>query len=153
MNGVTAIVSQVSVRVGHITYINGRLAACQRTNLAIFPVTRCGRIRYTYFLSNEIMPKLTLSIDHLPVLRLSDFGVFCHLLHIHADSPFEAKFWKGNEKEIAIERLRANQMGIVSREWRWDHVIETLLDLKTYCWAVIIICVSLVFQLRPPIKQ
>jgi hypothetical protein len=68
------------------------------------------------------------------------------------DSPFEAKFWKGKEKEIAIERLRANQMGIVSREWRWDHVVETLLDLKTYCWAIIIICVSFVLPIPSPFQ-
>jgi len=34
-------------------------------------------------------------------------------------------------------------MGIISREWRWDHLWETMLDIKTYCWAVIIICISI----------
>ncbi|KAL3420943.1 allantoate permease [Phlyctema vagabunda] len=34
------------------------------------------------------------------------------------DSPMEAKFWREGERDIAIERLRANQMGIVSRKWR-----------------------------------
>jgi hypothetical protein len=33
-------------------------------------------------------------------------------------------------------------MGVASREWRWDHVWETLLDLKTWCWFVAIIAIS-----------
>ncbi|KAJ5537794.1 hypothetical protein N7494_007273 [Penicillium frequentans] len=41
------------------------------------------------------------------------------------DSPMEANCLSDREKFIAVERLRANQMGIVSREWRWDHVIPS----------------------------
>jgi MFS family permease len=69
------------------------------------------------------------------------FSVLCYIFM--PDSPFEATFWRGKERAIAIERLRANQMGIVSREWRWDHVREALLDLKTYCWFIIIISISI----------
>ena len=58
------------------------------------------------------------------------------------DSPMEAKYLKEREKVIAVERLRANQMGVASREWRWDHVWETLLDLKTWCWFVAIVAIS-----------
>ncbi|AEO68507.1 uncharacterized protein THITE_2118047 [Thermothielavioides terrestris NRRL 8126] len=59
------------------------------------------------------------------------------------DSPMEAKYLKEREKVIAVERLRANQMGVASREWRWDHVWETLLDLKTWCWFVAIVSISI----------
>ncbi|GME22857.1 Major facilitator superfamily [Neofusicoccum parvum] len=58
------------------------------------------------------------------------------------DSPMEAKFLKGDDKLIAIERLRANQMGVASREWKWDHVRETFLDLKTWLWFALIISIS-----------
>ncbi|KAK4112413.1 MFS general substrate transporter [Canariomyces notabilis] len=58
------------------------------------------------------------------------------------DSPMEAKYLTEREKVIAVERLRANQMGVASREWRWDHVWETLLDLKTWCWFVAIVAIS-----------
>lgn len=58
------------------------------------------------------------------------------------DSPMEAKFLGEREKVIAVERLRANQMGIISREWRWDHVWETLLDVKTWIWFILIIAIS-----------
>lgn len=60
------------------------------------------------------------------------------------DSPMEAKFLPEREKVIAVERLRANQMGVISREWRWDHVWETLLDVKTWIWFLLIIAISYV---------
>ncbi|KAK4204650.1 major facilitator superfamily domain-containing protein [Triangularia verruculosa] len=60
------------------------------------------------------------------------------------DSPMEAKYLTDREKVIAVERLRANQMGVSSGKWRWDHVWESLMDLKTWCWFVIIIAISIV---------
>ena len=58
------------------------------------------------------------------------------------DSPIEAKFLKQEEKLIAIERLRMNQMGIASREWKWDHVFECARDLKTWLWFSLIFVIS-----------
>lgn len=66
------------------------------------------------------------------------------------DSPMEAKYLEEREKVIAVERLRANQMGVASRSWRWDHAWETLLDLKTWCWFVAIIAISYVTPLSVP---
>ncbi|KAK4159507.1 major facilitator superfamily domain-containing protein [Cladorrhinum sp. PSN259] len=65
------------------------------------------------------------------------------VLWLMPDSPMEAKYLTEREKVIAVERLRANQMGVASREWRWDHVWESLLDLKTWCWFVIIVAISI----------
>ncbi|SPN96644.1 probable permease of the major facilitator superfamily [Cephalotrichum gorgonifer] len=59
------------------------------------------------------------------------------------DSPMETKFIGEREKLIAVQRLRANQTGIASRQWRWDHVWETVLDLKTWCWFILIIAISI----------
>ncbi len=58
------------------------------------------------------------------------------------DSPMEAKYLRQREKVVAVERLRANQMGVESRHWRWDHVLETMVDLKTWCWFVAIVSIS-----------
>ncbi len=58
------------------------------------------------------------------------------------DSPMEAKHLTERQRVIAVERLRANQMGVSSGEWRWDHVWETLLDLKTWMWFVAIVSIS-----------
>ncbi|EAU35089.1 conserved hypothetical protein [Aspergillus terreus NIH2624] len=65
------------------------------------------------------------------------------VLFLMPDSPMEAKYLNDREKVIAVERLRANQMGIISREWRWDHVWETLYDLKTWCWFSLIVTISI----------
>ncbi|KAH8600059.1 allantoate permease-like protein [Bisporella sp. PMI_857] len=59
------------------------------------------------------------------------------------DSPMEAKFWKEGERDIAIERLRANQMGIVTRKWRWDHVLEAFLDPKSWFWFFLVLAISI----------
>lgn len=60
------------------------------------------------------------------------------------DSPVEAKFLKtDHDKVIAVERLRMNQMGVMSREWRWDHVKEAVLDVKTWCWFALVFSISI----------
>jgi hypothetical protein len=40
----------------------------------------------------------------------------------------------GHERAQAVERLRANNTGIGSREFKWSHVVEVFLDPKTYLW-------------------
>ncbi|KAF7562918.1 hypothetical protein G7046_g1254 [Stylonectria norvegica] len=65
------------------------------------------------------------------------------VLALMPDSPMEAKYLTEPEKLIAVERLRANQMGVASRTWRWDHVLETMLDLKTWCWFAAIVAISI----------
>ncbi|KAL1956150.1 hypothetical protein VTO42DRAFT_7585 [Malbranchea cinnamomea] len=78
--------------------------------------------------------------------------LFCGLLTIAyavivlvlmPDSPMEAKFLSEREKVIAVQRLRANQMGVMSRHWRWDHVLEAFYDLKTWTWFFLIISISI----------
>lgn len=58
------------------------------------------------------------------------------------DSPIEAKFLSDQDKIIAIERLRDNQMGVISREWRYPHFHEALRDPKTWLWTTMIFCTS-----------
>ena len=55
----------------------------------------------------------------------------------------QARFLKGDDKLLAIERLRMNQMGISSGVWRWDHVKEVFLDVKTYLWFCMLTAVSI----------
>ncbi|KAI5369827.1 Putative major facilitator superfamily, MFS transporter superfamily [Septoria linicola] len=59
------------------------------------------------------------------------------------DSPMQAKFLRGDDKLLAIERLRMNQMGISSGVWRWDHVKECFLDVKTWLWFSMLTAVSI----------
>ncbi|KAI8624779.1 MFS general substrate transporter [Xylariaceae sp. FL1651] len=59
------------------------------------------------------------------------------------DSPMEAKYLTEREQLIAVERLRANQMGVASRKWKWEHARETLMDLKTWLWFLIMTSISI----------
>ncbi|KAI1198419.1 MFS general substrate transporter [Nemania serpens] len=69
------------------------------------------------------------------------FGVT--FLFLMPDSPMEAKYLSERDQLIAVERLRANQMGVASRKWRWDHAVETLLDVKTWLWFLIMTSISI----------
>ena len=52
---------------------------------------------------------------------------------LDSDIP-SARFLTEHERAQAIERLRANQTGTGSREFKWSHVAETALEPKTYLW-------------------
>jgi hypothetical protein len=65
------------------------------------------------------------------------------------DSPVDAKFLKYEDKLIAIERLRMNQMGIGSGVWKWEHVREAMLDPKTWLWFSLMFVISYVLQNLP----
>ncbi|KAJ6012181.1 hypothetical protein N7522_002536 [Penicillium canescens] len=84
--------------------------------------------------------------------RYQTIFMFCGLLTVAysflvfwlmPDSPMEAKCLSDRERVIATERLRANQMGISTQEWRWDHVREVALDLKTWIWFIATIAISI----------
>ncbi|KAI5927300.1 major facilitator superfamily domain-containing protein [Camillea tinctor] len=59
------------------------------------------------------------------------------------DSPMEAKYLNEREQIIAVERLRANQMGVASRKWKWDHAKETFTDFKTLLWFLLVTAISI----------
>lgn len=65
------------------------------------------------------------------------------MLAFMPDSPVEAKFLNDHDKLIAVERLRMNQMGVISREWRNDHLKETLLDPKSWFWFALLFSISI----------
>ncbi|OTA55815.1 MFS general substrate transporter [Hypoxylon sp. EC38] len=65
------------------------------------------------------------------------------MLTFMPDSPIEAKFLSDEDKLIAVERLRMNQMGVISREWRNDHLKEALLDPKSWFWFALLFSISI----------
>ncbi|CCF33847.1 major facilitator superfamily transporter [Colletotrichum higginsianum] len=97
----------------------------------------------------------TYGLGHIESDKLFKYQIiflFCGLLTVTysivvlvfmPDSPMSAKYLTEREKVIAVERLRANQMGIQSGIWRWDHVWETFMDLKTWCWFVLVVAISI----------
>lgn len=53
-----------------------------------------------------------------------------------------ARFLTEHERRQAVERLRANQTGIGSREYEWKHLWETIFELKTYLWITMSLLVN-----------
>ncbi|KAI1264667.1 major facilitator superfamily domain-containing protein [Xylariaceae sp. FL1019] len=45
-----------------------------------------------------------------------------------------ARFLSDEDKPKAVERLRANQTGTGSREFKWKQILELVLDPKTWVW-------------------
>ncbi|TCD62052.1 hypothetical protein EIP91_007528 [Steccherinum ochraceum] len=57
------------------------------------------------------------------------------------DSPTTARFLNHDEKIVAVERLRANNMGTETKVWKWAQVWEVVVDPKTYLWfAMLFLC-------------
>ncbi|KAI2626087.1 MFS general substrate transporter [Hypomontagnella submonticulosa] len=86
------------------------------------------------------------------IYRYQTIFLFCGVLTVlfgivfiifMPDSPMEAKYLTEREQLVAVERLRANQMGVASRQWKWDHVKETFTDFKTLLWFILIVAISI----------
>ncbi|EFQ34484.1 major facilitator superfamily transporter [Colletotrichum graminicola] len=54
---------------------------------------------------------------------------------IMPDSPASAKFLSHQEKAAHLERIRDNEQGIGSQQFKWKHVKEALLDTMTWLYA------------------
>ena len=48
------------------------------------------------------------------------------------DTPMNAFFLTHQEKVFWIQRLAANKTGIVNNQWKWDQVLEAVIDPKTW---------------------
>ncbi|KAJ3554998.1 hypothetical protein NM688_g2813 [Phlebia brevispora] len=84
--------------------------------------------------------------DNLPLHRVVIRGPVAACLNVDEriilpDSPTKAKFLNQREKLVAIERLRANNMGTETKVWKWPQVWEVCADPKTYLWfAMLFLC-------------
>ena len=58
-------------------------------------------------------------------------------------SPLTASFLSHNQKVIAVERLRADQVGIENKTPKRAQVIEAFTDIKTYFYIVMVFAVNL----------
>ena len=97
---------------------------------------------------------VTYGLGHIEsdkVFKYQIIFIFCGVLTVlfgavflvfMPDSPMEAKYLTEREKLVAIERLRANQMGVASRKWKWEHVKETFMDIKTLLWFIFVVAIS-----------
>ncbi|KAI1339769.1 MFS general substrate transporter [Xylariaceae sp. FL0016] len=92
---------------------------------------------------------LSYGLGHIPSEHLESWQIiflFVGLVTI-VTAPFvywkldndipSARFLAEEDKPKAIERLRANQTGTGSREFKWRQVLELALEPKTYLWIAL----------------
>ncbi|RSH92558.1 hypothetical protein EHS25_008003 [Saitozyma podzolica] len=99
-----------------------------------------------------IGPLLSYGIGHVNSGILPYQGIFIFMgclsfaisplvWYLLPNSPTTAKFLrKGNDRLIALERLRENNTGTKSSKIKWSQVWETFKDLKTWMWAGMFFC-------------
>ncbi len=78
-------------------------------------------------------------------LFIGSFGLaFVPLVwYLMPNSPTTAKFLKnGDDRLIAIDRLRENNTGTKTSKFKWSQVKETYMDPKTYMWAGMWFCAA-----------
>ncbi len=59
------------------------------------------------------------------------------------DNPIQAFFLTKRQRIIAVERLRSDQIGIENKTVKWDQIIETFQDPKTYMYMTMVFAVNL----------
>ncbi|KAH0167777.1 MFS general substrate transporter, partial [Aureobasidium melanogenum] len=58
------------------------------------------------------------------------------------DSPGEARYLSPEDRLKAVDRLKANQQGIVSHKFNWKQVIEAFTELKYWLFMVMVVAVN-----------
>ncbi|KAF2826618.1 MFS general substrate transporter [Ophiobolus disseminans] len=58
------------------------------------------------------------------------------------DSPGEARYLTPEDRLKAVDRLKANQQGIVSHKFNWKQVLEAVTELKYWLYMIMVIAVN-----------
>ncbi|KAK5685061.1 hypothetical protein LTS10_003136 [Elasticomyces elasticus] len=100
-------------------------------------------------LATMVASALSYGLGHIPSDRLESWQIiflFVGLVTI-VSAPFvywkldddipSARFLSAEDKPKAVERLRANQTGTGSREFKMGHILELVLEPKTYLWLAL----------------
>ncbi|KAF7311003.1 hypothetical protein HMN09_00643700 [Mycena chlorophos] len=89
----------------------------------------------------EAVPSMLAIIFLFTGLLTVAFSVI--VLILLPNSPTTARFLSLDDKVLVLERLRANNTGTETKKWKWEQVRECLLDLKTWCWFLLIFTISI----------
>ncbi len=65
------------------------------------------------------------------------------LFFILPDNPVHAYFLTQRQRVVAVERLRADQVGIENKTVKRDQIIEALTDIKTYWYMLMVFAINL----------
>ncbi|ORY23946.1 major facilitator superfamily transporter [Naematelia encephala] len=69
------------------------------------------------------------------------FGIFTFF--VFPESPTDNKFLTEDEKLVAVERLRANNQGVKSYDFKMKQALGTIIDPKAWCWFALLFLVSI----------
>ncbi|KAK4899665.1 hypothetical protein LTR27_002931 [Elasticomyces elasticus] len=73
-----------------------------------------------------------------PLANPNDLVVSAPFVYWKLDDDIpSARFLSAEDKPKAVERLRANQTGTGSREFKMGHILELVLEPKTYLWLAL----------------
>ncbi|KAF9522154.1 allantoate permease [Crepidotus variabilis] len=61
---------------------------------------------------------------------------------VFPDNPVRCKFLTKEEKIMTIERVRANQQGLESKQFKMRQLLEMVLDIKSWCWMLLMFLLS-----------
>ena len=98
-------------------------------------------------LATIVAAALSYGLGHIPSSTLASWQIIflfvglvtivtCPFVYWKLDNDIpSARFLSEEDKPKAIERLRANQTGTGSREFKWSHILELALEPKTYLWV------------------
>jgi hypothetical protein len=50
--------------------------------------------------------------------------------------PTKARWLNDEQKYVSLERIRMNNTGTQSQDFKWNQVIECLLDPKSWGWVI-----------------
>ncbi|CAJ2509557.1 Uu.00g145830.m01.CDS01 [Anthostomella pinea] len=87
-------------------------------------------------LATIVASALSYGLGHIPSDRLESWQIPLRVLEARRRHP-SARFLSEEDKPKAIERLRANQTGTGSRDFKWRQVLELCLEPKTYLWIAL----------------
>lgn len=58
------------------------------------------------------------------------------LLLLLPDTPSTARWLSPEQRELAVDRIRSNQTGMRSNQYKWQQVWEALTDIKVWLLAL-----------------
>lgn len=65
------------------------------------------------------------------------------MLWMLPDTPSNARFLSQSQKVRAVERVQTNQTVLKSNHFRWDHLLEALVDVKIWLLVLFLICMTI----------
>lgn len=60
------------------------------------------------------------------------------------ESPLKSRFLNKEERLVAVARLKDDHIGVESKKYKWDQVIEAIKDVKIYAFFILAVAIYMV---------